>query len=95
MFAFFDLVMAGIGVCGIDDIALSVAASVIGHRPERGWIVVDAGWMAMSRDRGTADQPIDQGYGIVCDIEGRPYDDLTMIKASQEHGVLALRAALE
>ncbi len=49
---FFDLVMAGIGVCAVEDIALSVLTTVIGHQKERGWILVDAGWMAMSRDRG-------------------------------------------
>src|SRR6185295_13406353 len=53
VFVFFDLVMAGIEVCRQEDIALSVLATVIGHRADRGWILVDAGWMAMSRDRGT------------------------------------------
>jgi D-serine deaminase-like pyridoxal phosphate-dependent protein len=32
VFVFFDLVMAGIGVCAVDDIALSVLGTVIGHR---------------------------------------------------------------
>ncbi|MGN6461758.1 MAG: alanine racemase, partial [Pseudolabrys sp.] len=91
VFVFFDLVMAGIGVCGIDDIALSVLATVIGTRPEKGWILVDAGWMAMSRDRGTAAQPVDQGYGVVTDLDGRIYPDLIMATANQEQGILALR----
>jgi D-serine deaminase-like pyridoxal phosphate-dependent protein len=91
VFVFFDLVMAGLGVCTLDDIALSVLASVIGHQRDKGWILVDAGWMAMSRDRGTARLPVDQGYGLVCDLEGRPYGDLIMTAANQEHGVLALR----
>jgi D-serine deaminase-like pyridoxal phosphate-dependent protein len=67
-----------------------VLASVIGHQREKGWILVDAGWMAMSRDRGTAAHPVDQGYGIVCDADGRPYPDLIMASANQEHGILAL-----
>ena len=91
VFVFFDLVMAGIGVCAVDDIALSVLGSVIGHQREKGWIIVDAGWMAMSRDRGTARQKIDQGYGLVCDLHGRPIPDLIMADANQEHGVLAMR----
>jgi D-serine deaminase-like pyridoxal phosphate-dependent protein len=91
VFVFFDLVMAGIGVCQIDDIAVSVLATVIGHQPERGWILVDAGWMAMSRDRGTSKQAVDQGYGLVCDIDGKPLGDLIMADANQEHGILALR----
>lgn len=91
VFVFFDLVMAGIGVCSIDDIAVSVLTSVIGHQRDKGWILVDAGWMAMSRDRGTSSQAVDQGYGLVCDSEGRPYDDLIMSGANQEHGVLSIR----
>ena len=54
VFVFFDLVMAGLGVCRVDDIALSVLTTVIGHQREKGWTIVDAGWMAMSRDRGTS-----------------------------------------
>jgi D-serine deaminase-like pyridoxal phosphate-dependent protein len=92
VFVFFDLVMAGIGVCTIDDIAVSVLATVIGHQPAKGWILVDAGWMAMSRDRGTAKQDVDQGYGLVCDINGRPFDELIVADANQEHGVVALRS---
>ena len=91
VFVFSDLVMAGIGVGSVDDIALSVLASVIGHQRDKGWIVVDAGWMAMSRDRGTARHPVDQGYGLVCDLDGAPLADLIMVEANQEHGILALR----
>lgn len=91
VFVMFDLVMAGIGVCAVDDIALSVLATVIGHRADRGWTFVDAGWMALSRDRGTAKQPVDQGYGIVCDVDGRPYPDLIVTETNQEHGIIALR----
>jgi len=91
VFVFFDLVMHGIGVCEIDDLAISVLTTVIGKKPEKGWILVDAGWMAMSRDRGTSNQAVDQGYGIVCDIDGKPYPDLIVDQASQEHGILALR----
>ncbi len=91
VFMFFDLVMHGIGVCAIDDIALSVLATVIGHKPEKGWILVDAGWMALSRDRGTARHPVDQGYGLVCDVDGVPHADLIVVDTSQEHGTLAIR----
>ena len=91
VFMFFDLVMHGIGVCTIDDIALSVLATVIGHRPEKGWILIDAGWMAMSRDRGTQHHPVDQGYGLVCDVDGTPWPDLVVEDASQEHGIIKVR----
>lgn len=91
VFMFFDLVMHGIGVCSLDDIALSVLATVIGHREEKGWILIDAGWMAMSRDRGTQRHPVDQGYGLVCDINGKPWPDLIVDDASQEHGIIKVR----
>jgi D-serine deaminase-like pyridoxal phosphate-dependent protein len=90
-YVFFDLVMAGLGVCGIDDLALSVVVTVIGHRPEYGWILTDGGWTAMSRDRGTANQAVDQGYGLVTDLAGTLLPGLVMTGASQEHGVLSAR----
>jgi len=91
VFVFFDLVMAGLGVCGVDDIAASVLTTVIGHQREKGWTLVDAGWMAMSRDRGTAAQAVDQGYGMVCDVRGLALPDYIMIAANQEHGIIAHR----
>ena len=91
VFIFFDLVMAGLGVCTQADIAVSVLTTVIGHQPQKGWTIVDAGWMALSRDRGTAAQTIDQGYGVVCDANGKPLDDLIVIAANQEHGIVASR----
>jgi D-serine deaminase-like pyridoxal phosphate-dependent protein len=91
VFVFFDLVMAGIGVCQVDEIALSVLATVIGHQREKGWTLLDAGWMAMSRDRGTSGQPLDQGYGLVCDLDGKPLDDYILVGANQEHGIMARR----
>lgn len=92
VYVFFDLVMAGIGVCEVEDIAISVLATVIGHQPEKGWTILDAGWMAMSRDRGTQKQALDQGYGLVCDLQGRPLDDFILVGANQEHGIMASRS---
>jgi D-serine deaminase-like pyridoxal phosphate-dependent protein len=91
VYVFHDLVMAGLGVCKVEDIAISVLGSVIGHQREKNWVLTDAGWMAMSRDRGTAKQAVDQGYGLVCDEAGRPLDDLIVVDANQEHGIIARR----
>lgn len=90
-YVFFDLVMAGIGVCGLDDLALSVVVTVIGHRHDKNWVLTDGGWMATSRDRGTQAQAVDQGYGLVADEHGDLIPDLLMTGASQEHGVLSTR----
>jgi len=89
VYVFFDLVMANVGVCTPRDVALSVLTTVIGHQADKGWAIVDAGWMAMSRDRGTARQRIDYGYGAVCDAAGEPIDGFVLTGANQEHGIVA------
>ncbi|MFP3711006.1 DSD1 family PLP-dependent enzyme, partial [Paraburkholderia sp. SIMBA_009] len=85
----FDLVMHNIGVCALSDIALSVLTTVIGHQEEKGWAIVDAGWMAMSRDRGTQRQARDFGYGQVCTEAGDALDGYLMSSANQEHGIVS------
>jgi len=93
VYVFFDLVMHNIGVCTTEDIALSVLTTVIGHQPEKGWAIVDAGWMAMSRDRGTQKQAHDFGYGQVCDAEGEVLAGYVLSGANQEHGILSREGA--
>jgi D-serine deaminase-like pyridoxal phosphate-dependent protein len=92
VYVFYDLVMAGLGVCRADDIVLAVLATVIGHQRDKGWVLVDAGWMALSRDRGTAAQPLDQGYGLVCDERGALLEGWIVNQANQEHGIVEHRS---
>jgi D-serine deaminase-like pyridoxal phosphate-dependent protein len=87
VYIFFDMVMADVGVCTTDDIAISVLCTVIGHQSDQGWIITDGGWMAMSRDLGHDSH----GYGEVCDADGRPLPELGFGKANQEHGILQWR----
>jgi D-serine deaminase-like pyridoxal phosphate-dependent protein len=89
VYVFFDLVMHNIGVCATGDIALSVLTTVIGHQVDKGWAIVDAGWMAMSRDRGTQKQAHDFGYGQVCDADGVLLPGYVLSGANQEHGILS------
>lgn len=91
VYTFFDLVQAGIGICERSDIALSVLSTVIGLQEEKGWAIVDAGWMALSRDRGTANQDIDFGYGLVVDLDGRDIGDFIIGGTNQEHGIVMAR----
>lgn len=86
-----DLVMAGVGVYKLEDLALSLLVEVIGHQKEKGWVITDGGWMALSRDRGTASQAVDYGYGAVCDVNGKILDNLYVKLANQEHGVIVNR----
>ena len=88
VYVFFDLVMHNIGVCATRDIALSVLTTVIGHQQDKGWAIVDAGWMAMSRDRGTQKQKRDFGYGQVCTEAGEPIAGYIVDSANQEHGIV-------
>jgi len=51
-------------------------------------VITNAGWMALSRDRGTSRQKIDYGYGQVCDEKGKPLTNLTVSSTNQEHGII-------
>lgn len=93
VYVFFDLVMHNIGVCQADELALSVLTTVIGHQQDKGWIITDAGWMAMSRDRGTQRQRHDFGYGQVCTEDGDWIEGALVTGANQEHGIITLGAA--
>lgn len=89
VYMFQDLVMAGLGVCREDDIALSVLCTVIGRQKESGNLVTDAGWMALSRDPGLPGNFARHGYGLICDARGRLLPDLRVIETNQEHGIVA------
>lgn len=89
VYAFGDLVQAELGTCGVDDIAISVLASIIGHNKSHGRVLVDAGFLALSRDRGTADFPVDWGYGAVCDASTAELIEGVRIESTnQEHGII-------
>lgn len=87
VYTFYDLFQAGIGVCQIDDIAVSVLASVIGHRRADNVLLIDAGALALSKDRSTAALPEDCSYGLVCDADmGHTKLRLRVESVNQEHG---------
>jgi D-serine deaminase-like pyridoxal phosphate-dependent protein len=87
VYMFGDLFQAEIGTHGLDAIALTVLTSVIGRRPGR--LLVDAGGLALSKDRSTADAPRDYGFGLVLDLAGAPsHGDAIVRRAYQEHGVV-------
>ena len=88
VYMFGDLFQAEIGTHGVDAIALTVLTSVIGRRPGR--LLVDAGGLALSKDRSTADAPRDYGFGLVLDRRRRSAATATPIvrRAYQEHGVV-------
>ena len=83
-----DLVMAGLGVCAMEDIALSVLCTVIGRRGHDGALVTDAGWTALSRDAGLPGRFAEVGYGLVCDENGKLLPGLRVSETNQEHGLI-------
>lgn len=91
-----DLFQAAIGSTELDDIALSVLATVISHKPERNQIVIDAGGLALSKDRSTgALADGDQGYGLVVDLDaGASFGRLVVDGVHQEHGEIRGEAPL-
>ena len=82
-----DLFQAQIGSVSMKDLAISVLASVIAHDPARNCLVIDAGALALSKDRSTQKSPIDYGYGLLLKADGSRFrDDLTVRGVHQEHG---------
>ncbi|MFQ5775416.1 MAG: alanine racemase [Kiloniellaceae bacterium] len=90
VYMFNDVFQVEIGSCGLSDIAMSVLATVTGRHPERGELVIDAGGLALSKDRSTAAVPRDVGYGLVVDAAGADgLPELHVVRVSQEHGIVA------
>jgi D-serine deaminase-like pyridoxal phosphate-dependent protein len=82
-----DLVQSTLGSLDLDDVAFSVLATIINKRHEPRQIVLNAGGLALSKDRGTLGTTHDYGYGLVTDLAGRRiYGNLTLAGVHQEHG---------
>ena len=69
-----DLFQAQLGTLSRDDIAVSVLSSVIAHDRQRNTLMLDAGGLALSKDRSTASTSLDQGYGVVVRANGRRFE---------------------
>ncbi len=89
VYMFGDLFQAEIGTVGHGDIAVTVLTSVIGRRQSERRIVVDAGAMALSKDRSTQSTPGDWGFGHVRSLDGTARLGRSLIeRANQEHGIV-------
>lgn len=87
VYMFGDLFQAGIGTHGLEDIAVTVLASVTGRKP--GGVLLDAGGLALSKDRSTEAGPRDWAFGRVLGLDGRPLPGEPVVaRAYQEHGVV-------
>lgn len=88
-FVFFDLFQAGLGSCGMEDIAVSVLASVVSHHRDRNHLLIDAGGLALSKDTGANQHVPGTGYGRVCrPADALPLTNMAIHDVHQEHGLV-------
>jgi len=93
IYVFQDLFQAAIGACAIEDIAGSVLTEVISRQAHNNRFAIDAGGLALSKDRSTAGTSADAGFGLICDGEtGRVINDLYVEATSQELGLVTRRS---
>lgn len=86
-YVFYDLHQEAVGSCRREDVALSVLATVIGCYPRTGRLVLNAGALALSKDRGAEHVEGFGGYGALVSADGsRALDHLRLEGLSQEHG---------
>ena len=88
-YIFFDAFQATLGSCGFEDCALSVLAAVVHRDRVRRRVVLDAGAVALSKDRGAADLDPSCGFGRVLDLGGNDLG-LRVESLSQEHGAVSV-----
>ncbi|HEX8719691.1 MAG TPA: alanine racemase [Pyrinomonadaceae bacterium] len=86
-YIFFDAFQATLGSCAFSDCALTVLAAVVHRDRGRRKVVLDAGAVALSKDRGPAELDPSCGYGRVLDLEGGE-TGLRVSSLSQEHGAV-------
>ena len=89
IYMLWDLAQLSRRVCRIDDIAVSVLASVIGHNCAGGTIILDAGALALSKDIGANRYLPEAGYGYLCDpLTLARLGTLAVESVHQEHGTV-------
>ncbi|HEX8500664.1 MAG TPA: alanine racemase [Pyrinomonadaceae bacterium] len=88
-YIFFDAFQATLGSCSFEDCALTVLAAVVHRDRARRRVVLDAGAVALSKDRGPVELDPACGFGRVLDLEGND-TGLRVESVSQEHGAVAV-----
>ena len=88
-YIFFDAFQATLGSCSFADCALTVLAAVVHRDRARRKVVLDAGAVALSKDRGPAELDPACGFGRVLDLEGGE-TGLRVESISQEHGAVTV-----
>jgi D-serine deaminase-like pyridoxal phosphate-dependent protein len=87
-----DLSLVALGACTEADMALSTLATVIGTSPDGRLSFIDAGWSALSQDRGVPALGEDAGLGVVAPVGGKAMESRLVVSgANQEHGFVTSR----
>jgi len=95
-YAFFDLTQTQLGVCCVEDCAVTVLCSIISHQAGSEIVITDAGALALSKDSGATHLGRSSGMGLI-------YKDYTqkilfseqevqIQTLSQEHGKLLVHS---
>ncbi len=91
VYMFFDLAQFSRKICQLEDIAVSVLASIIGHSKEGRSLIIDGGAFALSKDMSANNFLPDAGYGYVCDpVTMERLGRLSVNEVHQEHGTIHL-----
>ncbi len=91
-YVFYDRTMVLIACCAMEDVGVTVLASVVSHQPGASHFIVDAGALELSKDVGPTHLDLPPAMGAA-----RSHPELTVASLSQEHGVIraASPAAVE
>lgn len=88
-FVYYDLMQYYIGVCEINEIAVSVACPVVGIYPERNEIVIYGGAVHLSKESLEQDGKL---FGLIVEYNEngstKLIENSRLISISQEHGVI-------
>ncbi|HWP39271.1 MAG TPA: alanine racemase [Gemmatimonadales bacterium] len=89
-YVFYDYTQVRLGSCAPTDVALTVLSSVVSA--SRTHSVIDAGALALSKDRGPVHLGVDTMGEIIADYDqGRLRPDYRVVSVSQEHGIVNAR----
>jgi D-serine deaminase-like pyridoxal phosphate-dependent protein len=93
-FIFFDSMMADLGVCSVEEIAVAVACPVVALHPQRSEVVVYGGAIHLSKE-ALVEEDGKLFYGYVAFLTGDSWQftgrENKVIALSQEHGVLRMK----
>ena len=91
VYLFWDLAQYSRNICTLDDIAVTVLATVIGHNRAGRSLVLDSGALALSKDDSSNTFAPDTRYGYLCDTGTlERLEGLSVDKVYQEHGIVPL-----